>query len=337
LRKEEGAPPYDVVTVEGCLSGRLPVCAALEDITTQRAIKSTGAMLAVFSMEDLAVLRLASLPAMLASGLGSLSRSTLDEFSYAYGVSYEEGRPRCAAGRKGKPVSHGATAGRSKTAATGGCARVTGLPSPRPLIVVGWSAAGLTADKPDEYDQFVAHFRCLAEHLRLNLDNVHVWEPSGEEIIRIAFCVKNSGRRSDFREALEDSLDDSTHRLTDDKPKDLAAAIARLQQLISEGETDGDVIARRWKVFQQMLQQELIQPLTDQALASKEPTEKSRLLAVTNISQLAHPLALAIAAQVAQSSKQANPGQLGPLPEKSLGQLLRLSDRLVGLTKERLA
>ena len=93
MRKKKSSNPYDLVTAGGCLSGSLPLRAAAEDTwTTISRTGSRNAVFGVFSLEDLAVLRLASLPVVLASGLSTLSGPTLDQFGYVMGIKDENGQ-----------------------------------------------------------------------------------------------------------------------------------------------------------------------------------------------------------------------------------------------------
>jgi hypothetical protein len=55
LRTAPSEPPFDLLTANGTLSGRLPVCAALHDGALQDAIHETGTLLVTFSIEDLEI------------------------------------------------------------------------------------------------------------------------------------------------------------------------------------------------------------------------------------------------------------------------------------------
>ena len=339
LRKEQGSNPFDLVTADGCLSGRLPVCAALEDARMRTAIrKAYDAILAVFSLADLAVLRLASLPVMLASGLPMLGGQALDEFCQAFRIRYENGRPRYPAktsnlaGGSKRTTDQDKTDGASKTPVQDPLHRCD-------LVVVGWSPARLTTQNPEELNEFVAHFRRIEQHFRLALNNVYLWQPTPKDVEGITFCAKH-GQRKDLRAALKNSIDESACELTwlpnqASVPKNLATTVALLQEATLDAADDRDTEARLWADYQGKINDELVRPLTEQAAASKEPAEKALLMAMAGISQLAHPHAMSIAAKVAKSLKKTTLSKVGPLPENELRQLLSMSDRIVALAKER--
>jgi hypothetical protein len=155
----------------------------------------------------------------------------------------------------------------------------------------------------------------------------------------IAFCLKH-GKLGDIRRAVLESIDEATSRLTRPAsragaPRNLSETIIQLQQTVLGLADDRDSQAKAWTAYQQKISDELVRPLTSQAAASQEPTERALLMALAGISQLAHPQAMAIAVKVARSVREWGVGQTGPLPEKELQQLLGLSDRMVALVKQR--
>ncbi|MBC8869351.1 MAG: hypothetical protein H8E44_08025 [Planctomycetes bacterium] len=316
------------------LSGGLPLRAAAEDTWIKTTINNTNsrnAAFAVFSLEDLAVLRLASLPAVLASGLSTLSGPTLDQFGYLLGIKDNNGQSPFA------PVVEV-----KRRSSSSGARRVLQLDIESPfknLIVVGWSPARLTIEKSEELEKLVTHFRRIERHLHLDLGNVHLWQPAKRDMEGIIFCAKH-GKPKDFSESLKSSIDQSTCELTwlpsqASVPKNLPAAVVQLQEAILGVANDRDREAKFWTNYQRKINDEVVRPLTEQATASNEPTEKAVLMAMAGISQLAHPQAMAIAAKVVRSVKERGVCKSGPLPEEELQQLLRMSDRIVALAKER--
>lgn len=88
LRRAPDEPPYEIVSVAGCISGsQPPVLAALEDAATQRRLEVfEGDMFATFTLADAAVLQSFGYPAVPAAGLADLRGSVLERFCKALDV-----------------------------------------------------------------------------------------------------------------------------------------------------------------------------------------------------------------------------------------------------------
>lgn len=82
-----GAPPDDILVDGGCLLGRLPASAAVQDPRFRQALAGDPAVLYLtFSMADAAALWSLGLPATLASGLERIRGRPLTDFRRQFGI-----------------------------------------------------------------------------------------------------------------------------------------------------------------------------------------------------------------------------------------------------------
>ena len=112
LRRSFADPPYDIVSVAGCVSGlQPPVLAALTDAATLKLLEKSGeTLLATFTIQDAAILQALGFPAMPAAGLDKLSGSDFARFAKVFDVrslSYDDCDDSASAKKAPPPSSSG--------------------------------------------------------------------------------------------------------------------------------------------------------------------------------------------------------------------------------------
>jgi hypothetical protein len=339
LRHRGEERPFDVLTQRGCLSGRLPVSAALEDAITRDAVESHhGMLLAAFSMQDVGALRAVGLPATLATGLEDLRRERLDAFCLAFAISARYLKPRNAP--PAPPPEADGDGGR----------RIDAMESSEPpggltpaayldLVLVGWSPGRVEATRPAPLDAVHQRLRRLVADFDLRLDRVHRWQPTAARIATLRARLAD-GNRGDVLRGLEESLqEDSAAPFRPpprqrDKPANLAEAIEALHRASVNPTSDRFVQIARWQEYQERLLAECERPLLARAEAGETSPEQAGWLGLAGVSRLVHEQATLLSAQLNREVKRDGLGAFARLPDEEIKQMLATTDRLLALLKQ---
>ena len=314
LRPQPNEPPIDLLVQDGTLSRRLPVCAALQDGSLRNAIEKTGALLVVFSMEDLAVLRLAGIPATTATGLTNLASKRLDEFCKSYGL--RESLSPAAPGPAAVATDEAEVESVSPTGTSADQEAVSPSPSaiagdaysppcqPVRLVFVNWTPSTLECESPQAVDHLRSRFRQLERYLGLPLDDMFLWTPTKGNIERVTFCLAKA-TCEDVQAGFLESMDERRVEITSTeeifaRPKDLIEAIGRLREVLLHRTGNRKLKRHVLAEYAAMLETELITPLIQQALETMDPIQRSRLLAIANMNRIVHPATEVYSAAFAQ-------------------------------------
>jgi hypothetical protein len=302
FRAHPNDPPFDLLTPQGTLSGRLPVCAAVHDGPLLSAIAEAGALFVTFSVQDLTALRSVALPATLAAGLTGLHGDSWHDFCETYGLNHASAGPTSgpsAGSSSAATVIEGEGGVEAEEGAVvKGSISTTDAPAPLPsepvnFVLVNWTPARLRRMGPEQLDGVRSHLRDLENYLGLQLDNIFVWTPMQTDVERITFCVARhscDGVRRAILESMDGRLVPVTATEEDlNLPKDLPTVIRQLREAARSG--NRRLQKRLWAEYQVQLDHELAEPLLRHALERIDPVERSRLFAIAGINNLVHPAA----------------------------------------------
>ena len=347
LRPQPNAPPFDLLFQDGTLSGKLPVCAALQDGSLRNAIEKTGALLVVFSMEDLAVLRLAGIPATIATGLEYLASKQLDEFCKSYGLRKSMNPaapcPAVVAPDETEAESMSPTGvSLDQEAVTPSPSSIAGDADSPPcqpvrLVFVNWTPSTLEGESPQAVEHLRSRFRQLERYVGLPLDDMFLWTPTKGDIERVEFCLAKA-TCEDVQAALLESMDERRVEITSTeetfaRPKDLIEAIGRLREVLLRRTGNRKLKRHVWAEYAVMLESELITPLIQQALETMDPIQRSRLFAIAGMNRIIHPAAEVYSAAFAQRIAKSGIRKAGSMMTTELEPLLKFYTILLNLIK----
>jgi hypothetical protein len=344
LREQVENAPFELVLNEGSLSGRLPVCAAMQDARVQEAAATAGSLALTFSMEDLAALGLMGIPAMPAHGLAHIRRQTLREFcgclqtgwspaDQQHGTSSTPAQELGIGTEQTDPAPESDVATEFSTVPVG----QQSIGTPLELIFVGWSPAKLERLEPPQLEDIVPHFRAIEQYLEIPMGDVYLWRPRQEDVERITFCLRNADREF-VREALLASMDRSTTPITARKPvksapKDLPETILQLEKVL-HGPARDDLEQNAWQEYEQQVNGDLAMPLLQLAMTVADPVRRNLMATTAGIARVLHPQAMLIAAKITKRIGKSGLGKTGRVPEKDMRNLMEMTDRLIHLNEE---
>ena len=172
-----------------------------------------------------------------------------------------------------------------------------------------------------------------------------VWEPNAEAIERLRFIAD---RRSAtiFQEAFLDAaadLDGSVVSFGQEKPDppgppaDYPAALARLG-VANRSDPSSQMLGpdqrkRALSDVQKFLNQQVIQPLRESALAASDPVERTLLMGIAELSHVFHVQSVLIGEKLNRQIAEPGVGQSDSVPDDRLKNLLATADRLISITK----
>jgi hypothetical protein len=331
-----GSAPWAVITSVGMLAGRWPpVVTAFRDAITRRAVQSAEQLLIAFTLEDVAILRAADLPATWAFGMERLSRLALTTLCEECG--WEWTPPE-------KPKPGGPAAAPSRGPSAPGSAQASrepGEPSRAddalPLTFVGWSVAELRQAKPVGLKPVLEHLRRVENHLEVEGMEVGVWIPSDAFLERLRFRSHFGGYQMTAEEALENIEDNCVDGMQERAlsppppplPKDLAQTMEEYRKVLQNAGMDSssrEALRAAETAFHQQVQDELLVPLLR---GGQGAAARNFLALLMEVSGLAHRLVPVIETELAQ--KRADDFMRGPIPK--LKQLDRLVQLAINLTK----
>jgi hypothetical protein len=309
----DDVPPDDILVDGGCLSGRLPASAAMQDPRFRRALAADPAVLYLaFSMVDAAALWSLGLPATLASGLQRIRGRQLADFCRQFRI------PRYAPDHSTPRRASAAPAGRRQNPAAG-----ERLFEPPPhLTLVGWSPQALDAAEPELFDGLHKHWDDCRRHLDIGLEEVYVWRTTPDELTGFEFAAEH-GTGRDLRRLIAASSERSAASFgwsppaESLPPADIGAAVERL--ITSSRSRDPAAMGRVEAEYTQMLARDVLQPLIDLAAEVECPLTGSALVLAAEMGRLVHQLAARIACRGIRI--------VDGRPDPHLQQLLSLIDR----------
>jgi hypothetical protein len=333
------------------LAGRwIPVVTAFRDAITRRAVQSAGQLLIAFSLEDVAILRAADLPATWAFGMERLTRPGLKTLCQECGWEWsppqapKPGGPATApfsgpeGPKPGGPATSRGPSARGSAQAGRESDDSSWADDTLPLTFVGWSVAELRQAKPVGLKPVLEHLRRVEKYLDVEGMDVRVWIPSDHFLERLQFRSHFGGYQMTANETLDNIEDNSVDGMKEQEllppppplPKELAQTMEEYRKVLQNPGTDPrslEALRAAETAFHKQVQDEFLVPL----LRGEQGAAARNLLAfLMEVSGLAHRLVPMIAAELAQ--KRAEDFMREPIPK--LNQLERLVQLAIDLTKK---
>ena len=310
----------------------------------------------------------AGLPATLAKGLHDLPLDDVDQFCDSFSLGRDRSErhresdacddqdetedqpmdPVRALGLRlaGQTAPEQSATGENGDENLSGVGGAGALPVKTRLAFVGWSPAALGVDIPGNLKSIAEHFAKLDRFMGVELYDLGLWLPEGEEIERLRFFAEN--RQTDlFRETMLDSAYDVSSIVgfgkEEEKPKQLGpptdypTALARLQAArFDENKsipTGPDERKRVWQSCQRLLYEQVVGPLMEDAMAAANPIERTLRLGVAELSHVFHTQTVLLAEKLNRQIAERGIDRVDALPEEQLKNLMAMADRLLNITK----
>lgn len=299
LAIRSGPRTHDLVTAQGCLSGRrLPVTAACHDWHSVHSLQGRRTLFIAFSVEDMAVLRALNFAAATAAGLSQLGGERLDEFCDQLRLP-----------RRGRR-------------------RVSGV-GVMPILVA-WQPAAWDLSEPPEWAATVAHLRRLHHVLGVDLQHATCWRPTADDLEELAFAFQFGSAADDVRAWVRESC---RHRavtglITGAKLHvrvELREALLRFEQA-----PDASGRQKAMATVKHVLERDVIQPLRAEGLACDDPKVKNLHVLLADLSRLHHEQALKLRLGSARPATDEDRAA----ENKERQTLLSTTDRILRLTME---
>eukprot|EP00913_Durusdinium_trenchii_P010900 g10229.t1 len=351
LRDAETNAPFDVLSDAGHVSPlEIPAFASLRDARTRRCLENgDGALFVACRVADAAVLRACGLPVTLAHGLEKLPLDQLARFCESFGLTSDhcdrDRRPDDPAAQENPTAGHAEEESLPPDPASPEPHPAARVETPVHLVFVGWTPACVALAVPIPLHKIVVYFELLKKHLGLDMNDLGLWEPSADDMARLQFIAE--GRASVmFENELLDSADDVLFSLADfgsgqkqppGPPTDYVAALARLYAAGSRDDHScrmgPDDRKREWKHVQNLLQQQIIQPLRDFAMVAGNPLQQSLLLCFAELTHVFHTQAVSVNEKLNRNVAQQGIDNAEALPSAEFKNLLNMADQLIELAK----
>lgn len=366
LRDRQAGVIVDMLTETGSVfEEELPIFSAL--VGEQLLLlpdNEDHEVLAVFSINDLVVLRSCGIPATLAVGIERLSRIEVDRFCLVFGLSREKSlRVRdleCILEEEEEASSvpldpiqrmfRGRTTGETGTVHLhpdeGVDQDVNGEePLGKRLVFVTWSPSALDRTSPAAFDDVASSLKELKQYLGVDLYEICVWPATSEDIDRLRFFASRQDAES-IRETLLDRLYSGVRSLEqlgreEERqlmvPVDLPTAIQMLRESELAEDSDGDARQRRRESLQhveRLLHEQVIAPLMNESMASPDPRERALGLATAQAMQMFLTKSMIANARTARALSRKGIAGVGALPLEEIQELMAMEDRVSKLYRE---
>ena len=323
LRAAPDSTPHDVLTSSGSLAGQdVPCLTAAADAYTAEGLENWRKRLFVaFSIHDLAILRSLGLPTTLGSGLGQLD---------GMGLRLLLGQPQGLA--------------------QGAADSCDSVPAPRQelwnsgekLVLVGWSVASLSLQKPRGLQAVTALFGGARRCCSFDTSRIMVWRPTRSQFQQIEFAVGLRDVQLVWQ-AIANSVASSLHPIehfANDNPAVPAheefrrAREALMAELRREQEQQllSFLVPRLLQEYNRAYERAFVDPLVRKATADDSPIDKAVWLAASELVQQLHNRS-ALVTGCAEHALRTRVPWAASMDMESQKQYLAIVDRLVAIVR----
>lgn len=352
LREAEGGLPYEFLTPTGCLAPKsLPVFEILKDAWTRQRLAEgeEGDLFVAFDFEDVLLLRACGLPATLAHGLENLPLEDLGRFHEAFGVFsfYAEGltaKNHDPDEQNDPSGSHPADPFRPRPESSSSSSQSIDYPDAQ-LVILGWTPSKLSEAMPRQLKTLADSFHELSEHLGLDLCELGLWTVSEKNLQRLQFIARRENAEF-FQEALREATEPIVAGFVKfgepepepaGPPTDYPEALSRLRETTltkrSTGIPGPSPRQEAWNAVHTLLNQQIVQPLRQEAMATGDPLERTLLLGAAEVSQLFHLESVAMTEALRRRLAGRGTREGDPFPQEQFKNLMELSEKFLKLTK----
>jgi hypothetical protein len=252
MRAFPKAPPFDLLTSQGSLRGRLPIRSAIDDYKVRAAVEATGKIFVAFEFGDVIRLRSIGLATAPADGLENFIAKSAREFRYVFGAS------------KQKPPA-----------------------VPHSLVLVAWSPTQFSTFRPRLLDDVVRSLSDHAAGLGMPLHRIAVWSPSEAVLRDLSVCLR-FGRRTELVAVITNSLEEESQPLANDPSEpdprlDVFECERRLKQVLWSGKATTKRRRQALDAFRRAQTATFIRPLLASADEDDHPASRLRLRVVAEV------------------------------------------------------
>ena len=263
LRAAQRKRPYEIVGDRGNLTYRgLPVLDSLDDYQIrEHLLASQGSLFVTTEIWDAAILRALGLAATTAAGLVGASLAQLEELSERFGWQSDS------------PDQD--TDGSSKDRLR--------------LVLVGWSVRSMELIAPSRLSELTQQLLSVEHSMQYDLQDVGIWIPVESDLERAHFFIE----RNEFhrvRDTFVLSTCDTCRSLASlselsAEPTEFVEALRRLRT-VTEDELSSHSPRAALKTFESAVNRELVEPMLDHALATKDPYRRNLTVMAADISRM---------------------------------------------------
>ncbi len=338
LRTEVDQRPFEILTPEGCLSGRLPAVAALDDVIALREGQLNEPHLhVVFGFEQVLACRSVGLPAALATGLADVSRSAIRElFQRLYpsdAFDEEEDAFDKAAwdDEDGRTIDADDEASEHLSVNSGDDWLVK---------LHGWSLFDVEARLEAEIELIRTHFAKIENYLNRSLRDARVVFTSAKAREALEFALQHGGR-CDVRRALLEMASSSEALIPRpvgmkkvfQPPGSFSGATSQLFEA-NRLQSDATVQKRAWDNYDETLEREVLSPLREEGAAEADPVVRSLKLGFAAQASLLHRQQAFVASKVGTPSPNHSGEPRPGISIQDVEVISKLTQGLVSFAKE---
>lgn len=337
LRGRDGEPPFDILTRDGCISGRTPAVAVLDDVVAiGLTLHDPSIVHIVFTMQQLIAYRSLGLCAAISTGLVELSRDRIAEL-FRRLQPFDVDDDQATTGEGPAEAESGTQTAREQRSQY---YWETGADQDWSLSFQNWSLDAPDGDYAGEISAMRDHFAKIEKHFARTLRDAFVTTPTLEAREALEFALQH-GSRTDTRRALLAMGGRGEPLITRPvgvkkvftPPGSLSGATSQLfetQRLQSDLTTRN----RAWDNYQEALERSVLAPLRQEAEAEPDPAAKSLRLAFAGQVSLLHRQQAFVAGKMGPPT----PGRFGEEPQgismEDVEVTAKLAQGLVLLWKE---
>ncbi len=357
--------PYEILTQAGCVSRRvIPVFAILDDRFTQVGLNQSEDLFVAFDIEDVLLLRACGLSATLGTGLADLPLSEVERFRKWFempplreiadpmpappGLPAPPGflSPRRSSRPVGTPIPSSPQVRRDPFRQPAPDGPRTPVVESVRLTFVAWLPSTLTCAIPRPLKPVSDCLHEFQRFLDLELCELGLWSPTDETLAQLNFLARRQSGPL-FREALRGAATGMQDTIQDfaqeppprpQLPASYPAALARFLEVDSASGSlwrlGREEKQRAWDSIVRYLNQQVLQPIRESALASSDPLEQILLLCLADVSQEFQLDMARMAERRQQELKARGLARMESPPEKDTKHLFGLADRLLQVIKE---
>ena len=330
LRRAPQAAPFCILTRDDCLPpGQWPFAAVRDDFQMQSLHELVdGELYIAATLADVAVLWSVGLPAVTATGIGTLEGELLELF---YAALY---------------VPSAGASGGADTAANSDEGKHPTRTDPATLFFVDWSPADFCLDPRPEIGA-AAHRVVelyndeLPFKVKLALEESTIWKPSSADLVELRHSLA-VGPPEKVGDALDVILDHSRRPLLEPRnmPESPEAPNRGYLELHAEWNTarrkqaDHKDLQQAWDLLRDAHEREVVMPLMQHALQSDDLLYRQLGLSLAEVVRMTHPQALATATNYGSDIGAAKGKTALLLPPEQFRQFMTMLDNTRSLIRE---
>ena len=205
------------------------------------------------------------------------------------------------------------------------------------VVVANWSPAGLDRSDVPTILTLWKYFQEIDKYFGIDMQEFSIWKPTDADLERLRFC-NECGTAKQVHQALLDSLTESC------EPLDMTGLVPPIPQTFAEAvaawaavpvdSLPASLKSRAWKWVATLLDQELIEPLRQQAREEPDPTKRNQLMLTAQVSAMLHLQLARLTTGFAKSNSAIGAVAPSGFPPGEFQQARAMFDQIHALTRE---